>query len=118
MSTTYGAAGIIALISVIASLAVGMQHVQAHQRATTAADLAALSAAYVALSGEGTAGQICEVARDIAAANGAELTDCRHESGAETVTVATRVRSIASVTGALGDQKARAVAGPADDVDE
>lgn len=113
MNTVYGAAAIVALISVIAGLAVGVQHVQAHQRAVTAADLAALSAAYVALSGEGADGQVCAVAGEVAAANGAELAQCSHRRGSETVTVVVRVRSLVSRTHALGDQEARATAGPA-----
>lgn len=90
---------IVALVAVI--VVVGGASV-AHRRAAAAADLAALGAADAAVGR--VAGEPCAVARALAHANGAALSDC------EVVGVVVRVRARVAYAGL--DTSASARAGP------
>ncbi len=76
------------------------------QRAATAADLAALAAAALPPTDEQA---VCARAREISAANGTRLVDCR--TVADAVEIAVSVR-LPAVIGMLGDLSVHARAGP------
>lgn len=98
--------GLVAAVMVLALAVAGLAAaVHARGVAQTAADLGALAAA-TALQRPGAA-DVCGVAREVVAANGAELTTCRVRG--EEVEVEAR----AAVTATLPPARAHARAGPA-----
>lgn len=102
MSTTYGAMIILAVLSVVMYVVVGVTDLAAQQRAVAAADLAALSAASDLVSGGDNP---CAIADMIAGMNQASVSDCRVEGEFVRVTVAVnkgRGGSATSLAGPVG----------------
>lgn len=107
MSTVYGAMITLGILSVVSLLALGSAMLGHKEQASTAADLAALSAAMALQTGEG---EPCGTARSIAAANGADVENCEVKGEFVTVNVITRMGSNSRIL----PQKAQATAGPAE----
>ena len=99
MSTTYGAMIILAVLSVVMYVAVGVTDLATHQRTVAAADLAALSAASEAMTG---GDDPCAVANTIAELNRASVSDCRVEGDRVRVTVHVNGRHGGSSTALAG----------------
>lgn len=89
MSTTYGAMLILAVLSVVMYVAVGVANLADYQRAVAAADLSAVSAASDLLAG---GDEPCATARAIAELNQASVNDCQIEGEFVRVTVAVKRR--------------------------
>ncbi len=110
MSTTYGAMIILAVLSVVMYVVVGVTDLAAQQRAVAAADLAALSAADLAALSAASdlvsgGDNPCAVAGTIAGANQASVSDCHVEGEFVRVTVAVnkgRGGSATSLAGPVG----------------
>lgn len=107
MSTVYGAMITLGILSMVSLLAFGSAMLGHKEQASTAADLAALSAAMVVQTGEG---EPCDTARSIAGANGADVESCEVKGEFVTVDVTTRMGSNSRIL----PQKAQATAGPAE----
>ncbi|WP_426705138.1 Rv3654c family TadE-like protein [Corynebacterium auriscanis] len=99
MSTTYGATVILAVLSVVMYVAVGTTDLMARQKATVAADLAALSAATDLLSG---GDDPCAVANTIAGLNHASVRECQIEAEFVRVTVTVNQRRSGSASALAG----------------
>lgn len=107
MSTSYGVAILLAVLSVVITVASGVAALRTQQTLTAAADLTALSAAAAYLSGDGDP---CSIAGAVASVNGAALEECTMTVANETVTVTVRRTSI---TGSFrSPSMASATAGP------
>ena len=111
MSTSYGVAIILAVLSVVITVASGASALRAQQTLTAAADLTALSAAAVYLSGDADP---CSIARVVARNNGAVLEGCNLSTADETVTVTVSRASITSSLASASRTTVTATAGPAD----
>ena len=105
MSTVYGALITLGILSIVSLLALGATMLGHKEQASTAADMAALSAAMAVQAGENAP---CDTARSIADANGANMENCEVKGEFVTVEVVTRPGSNSRIL----PQKAQAMAGP------
>lgn len=96
------------LLSVLVAVLLLGAALHASLRARAAADAAALAGAAVLLEG-GDVVTACSTATDLAAANGAQLTECARSGGSQTLTAALRVEVEVPVP-VLDGATARAVA--------
>ena len=102
MSTTYGAMLILAVLSVVMYVAVGVANLADYQQAVAAADLSAVSAASDLLTG---GNEPCATARTIAELNQTSVSDCQVEEEFVRVTVAVKKRvggSAVALAGPVG----------------
>lgn len=108
--TVLGVGAILLLLSLLAAFLLLAAAVQGSLRARAAADAAALAGAAVLLEG-GDVRAACGEATELAAANGARLTECTRVTGGHGVAAAVRVEvqvPVPALDGAVATAVARA----------